>query len=262
MTDNRAVARKLSILSRERPVFRGGARVISNGLMPPPMHAILDEIDVTVLKRRVRFRVGDSAVAFLVSGRRLMKLEEASADLSMLNPLVGQELSHDEDEVMEAVVAALMTLAQHEAPVLVEVELPEDAGATMAIGIPVDRLAELLEVDLGETFDPMRLFVEQAEQNFSACLYFAHGVWIGTSDDEELLARLRTIAETQWDRFREAMNRIGRSSDVPRLIVLDGVLEGDLSVTAGWSQDEFAVLAHSADETAEIHRLWRRIFTL
>lgn len=262
MIDERAVARKLSILGSEKPVYRDGARVISNGILPPPLSAVLDEIDNTVLKRRLTFRVGDSHLSFVVAGRRLMTLLSATADLDMVRPLVGQALSHDDEETFETVAAAIVSLAEREEPVLVESAHAEDGGVHTNIGIPVDRLTEVMGIDLADAPQPMQLFIEACEPHYSACLFWAGDVWIGHSEDEDRLERLRQIADAQWDRFRDAYSRNGHSLDTSRLIILERALGEDGSVTAAWAQGEYAILAHDQDETAEIHRTWRRIFTL
>lgn len=261
MIDERAVAKKLTILAGEKPVFRNGGRVISNGILPPPLTAVLEEIDNTVLKRRLTFRAGDSFLSFVVAGRRLMNLVAASPDLSMAQPLVGTALSHDDEETFEAVAAAIVALTDDPRPVLVESAQSEEGGVHTNIGIPVDHMTELMGIDLADRPQPMQHFIEACEHVCSACLYWVGGVWIGQSDDDALLSRLRGIAEGQWDRFRDAYGKNGHSVETPRLIILDRALGEDGSVTATWAHGEFAIFAHEQSDAAEIHDSWRRIFT-
>lgn len=261
MIDERAVARKLAILGGEKPVFRDGGRVISNGILPPPLAAVLEEIDNTVLKRRLTFRAGDSLLSFVVAGRRLMTLAAASPDLSMAQPLVGTALSHDDEDVFEAVAAAIVALTEDARPVRVESAQSDEGGVHTNIGIPVDRMTDLMGVDLTDRPQPMQQFIEACEHFYSACLFWVGGVWIGQSEDDGLMARLRAIAEGQWDRFRDAYGKNGHSVETPRLIILDSALGGDGSVTAAWANGEFAIFAHAQGDAAEIHASWRRIFT-
>ena len=261
MSEERAVARKLAILGGEKPVFRDGGRVISNGVLPPPLTAVLEEIDNTVLKRRLTFRAGDSLLSFVVAGRRLMTLVAASPDLTMAQPLVGSALSHDDEETFETIAAAIVALTDDPRPILVESAHSEEGGVHTNIGIPVDRMTELMGIDLADPPQPMQHFIEACEHFYSACLFWVGGVWIGQSEDDALLARLRGLAEGQWDRFRDAYGKNGHSVETPRLIILDRALGGDGSVSAAWAHGEFAIFAHAQDDAAEIHATWRRIFT-
>ncbi|MGB3315134.1 MAG: hypothetical protein WBB85_12035 [Albidovulum sp.] len=261
MIDERAVAKKLAVLGGEKPIFRDGGRVISNGILPPPLTAVLDEIDNTVLKRRLTFRAGDSTLSFVVAGRRLMNLVSASPDLSMAQPLIGTALSHDDEDTFETVAAAIVALTEDERPILVESTHSEESGVHTNIGIPIDRMTELMGIDLADKTQPMQHFIDACEEYYSACLFWVGGIWIGQSEDEALLARLRVVADTQWDRFRDAYGKNGHSADTPRLIILDRALDEDGSVTAAWADGEYAIFAHDQSDAAEIHATWRRIFT-
>ena len=48
---------------------------------------------------------------------------------------------------------------------------------------------------------PVQMFIEACEPQYSACLFWSGGAWIGHADDQALLARLRPIAEAQRQRF-------------------------------------------------------------
>lgn len=261
MIDEGSIARKLTKLGSEKPIFRGGARVISNGILPPPLAAILDEIDTTILRRKLTFRVGDSALSFVVAGRRLLTLESATDDLAEANPPVGAALSHDDTAMFEAVAAALTLLVREDRSVLVESAPVADSGGRTDIGIPVDRLAELLEVDLSAPVNPMQIFVEACEEFYSACLYWSDGIWVGHAEDDDVLVELRKVADDQWGRFREAYGKSGQSTDAPRLIMLERALGEAGSVAGTWAQGEFALFVYDPHDLADIHAIWRKIFT-
>lgn len=261
MIDERAVARKLAILGGEKPVFRDGGRVISNGILPPPLNAVLEEIDNTVLKRRLTFRAGDSTLSFVVAGRRLMTLVAASPDLSMAEPLIGTALSHDDEDTFETVAAAIVALTDAERPILVQSAHSDAGGVHTNIGIPIDRMTELMGIDLADKVQPMQCFIDACEELYSACLFWVGGVWIGQSEDDGLMTRLRGVADSQWERFREAYGKNGHSVDTPRLIILDRALGDEASVTAAWANGEYVIFAHDQSDAAEIHDTWRRIFT-
>ncbi|GAB4385782.1 MAG: hypothetical protein Kow0045_12210 [Albidovulum sp.] len=262
MIDERLVARKLATLGTASFVFRDGGRVISNGLVPPPAAAILEEIDNTILKRRVTFRAGAERLTFVVAGRRLLALAAASEGLAGAAELVGEVLSHDDPGQMEAVGSLIALIAQDERPVLVEAVPTDEGGNRGNVGIPVERLAELMQIDLAEPVLPMQMFLEACEGLYTACLFRAGEAWIGHAEEAELLERLRDVAERQWERFREAYGRHVPAADTPRLVMLEGAAGGEDCLSAAWGYGEFALLVHGRDDLLDIHHHWRRIFTL
>lgn len=261
MIDEGTIARKLATLGSEKPVFRDGARVISNGILPSPINAILDEIDNTILRRKLTFRVGPSFMSFIVAGRRLLSLVATSDDLAEANPPVGAALSHEETEAFEAVGAALTLLVREDHPVLVESTPSEEGGARSDIGIPVDRLADLLEVVPSAPIKPMQIFVEACEGFYTACLFWSDGLWVGHAEDDDVLAELRKVADDQWERFRGAYGKSGQSLDAPRLFMLERALGEAGSVAGTWAQGEFALFVYEPGNLADIHAIWRKIFT-
>lgn len=258
MPDLGPITRKLSALASDRSQLRDGLRVLSNGVFPAPLPAILDEIDATVLRRELTFSAGESRVVLTVAGRRILGVVALSDDMAGWQSLVGQPLSQDDPPRLEQTGTLLATLASGERPVLLDVQHPTDAG--IAVGISADHLRDLLEQ--GEPPRPVQLFIESCEPWYAACLFRSGGVWIGHSDDQALLARLRRLAEAREGRFRATYDGADPSSATPRLLILEAALDGGLSVTATWTQEDFAIFAHVQADAAHIHRAWRRIFTL
>lgn len=259
MSDLGPITRKLAALASGRPVFRSGLRVLSNGVFPPPLPAILEEVDATVLRRQVTLHAGDSQMTLIVAGRRILCVTGLSDDLAEGQAAIGRPLSQDDPEGLEMTGALLAAFAEGARAVLVD-SVPVTSGGA-AVGISAAHLAELL--DLGETPRPVQLFIEACEPFYSACLFRSGGLWIGHSDDPALLERLRGTAETQADRLRPAYAaEDDQPGEVPHLIVLERAMEGNLSVSATWAQDDFAIFTHDDGDAAAIHDTWRRIFTL
>lgn len=258
MSDLGPLLRKFTALASERPVFRDGLRVLSNGVFPPPLPALLDEIEATVLKRELTLVAGESRLCLTVAGRRLLGLTAISDDLGEWRSLIGQSLSQDDPQNIEMVATLLAAFTADEQPILLATA--PATRAPVAVGISVARLWEVLEID--EPLRPVQLFIETCEPWYAACLFRSGGLWIGHSDDEALLARLRDLAEAQADRFRAACRGGDQPGDAPHLIILERVLDDSLSIAATWAQDDFAIFAHAEAEAATIHAAWRRIFTL
>lgn len=253
MPDLAPLLRKLTALASERPVFRDGLRVLSNGIFPPPLPAVLDEIEATVLKRELSLVAGESRLGLMVAGRRVLGITTLSDDLEEWRGLIGLSLSQDDPQNVEMVATLLAAFAADERSVLLGVA--PVTGSTVAVGISVARLWQ--ELDIDAPMRPIQLFIETCEPWYAACLFRSGGLWLGHSDDAALLARLRNLAESQADRFSA-----GPSGEAPCLLVLERVLDDSLSVTVARAQDDFALFAHAATDAAAIHAAWRRIFSL
>lgn len=263
MSDEQAVVRKLASLGADNAVFRDGARVISNGLMPPSLAAILDEIDNTVLKRTLTFRLGDSRLSLSVAGRRILTVLAASGDLADAQPLIGLALSPDEIDGRAALLRVLAQLATHQDSVLLETMRPDDSAGQTDIGIPVAVLAEELGFDLGApSANAMELFIDACGMIFVACLIWTKDGWAGQAQDEAILTQLRQIAERQWDAFCQTQSKLAPSPGKPQLITLEAALVGGGSLSLVFAQDQCGLFAHDQSDLTEIHDTWRRIFTL
>jgi hypothetical protein len=260
MTDIGSILRKLSVLGAERPVFREGLRVLSNGVYPPPLVALLVEVDATVLKRQLQFHAGDSRLGMIVAGRRVLQVTSGSADLAGVASLVGAALSPDDGGACETLAETLQALCGAERVLTVESSVPDATASAASVGISGDVLAEILMVDRATS--PVQMFIETCEAHYSACLFWSGGAWIGHADDQALLARLRPIAEAQRQRMQIAYRGADQSGEAPRLIILDKAMADEGSVSAAWANDEFAIFVHPPEDGAAIHAAWRRIFTL
>lgn len=262
MTHDDAIAGNLAALGARQTVFRDGRRVLSNGLFPPPLPALLQEIGTTVLQRQLTFRAGASALSFVVSERRLMALVSASSDLEEVQHLAGQGLSHDQPDVLEAVAAAMVRLAQAEEPLTVETAFAAPGGSPAGLGLPAAMLEEVMELDPGEQERPMEFFIEAAAGMYSACLLHAGGAWLGGGEDAAVLTALQKIADAQWDRFQASYAKHAALTETPRLISLGPVLDGGSCVSVVWADGECALFAHGEADLAGLHGIWQRVFTL
>ncbi|WP_424978562.1 hypothetical protein [Leisingera sp. S232] len=264
MTHDDAIAGNLAALGARQTVFRDGKRVISNGCFPPPLPAILQEIATTVLQRQLCFHAGDSHLALVVSERRLMSLVSASSDLAEAQPLIGTALSHDQPEVLEAVAAAMVRLAQMEQPVLVETGFAAAAADSGlgSLGLPLTMLEEIMDLDPAEQERPMAFFIDASAELYAACLLHSGGAWMGAAADQAVLTKLQQIAEVQWERFQASFAKHAGPLETPRLVSLGPVLEGGLCVSVVWAGGECALFAHSQDDLAALHGMWQRVFTL
>ncbi|MGB5871970.1 MAG: hypothetical protein WBH04_17405 [Albidovulum sp.] len=262
MTDEPAVSRKLAALGADKSIFRQGARVLSNGKSPTPLAALLDEVDNTVLKRDLTFRLADSLLSMTVAGRRVLTLVAASQDLSDAQALIALPLSHDEPEGFTALTAVLQQFTGQKDSLTVESAHSANTGSPTSIGIPVSRLAEALGLDLDAAPpSPLQMFLDACGMIFIATLTRSGEDWTCQAQDDALLPAMRHIAETQLEAFEAAAHDNSLPAlKRPRLITIEGALEGAGCLSATWANGECALMAHDQSDLAEIHAIWRGIF--
>ncbi|MGB3147871.1 MAG: hypothetical protein WBA91_08965 [Paracoccaceae bacterium] len=262
MSEDLEIARKLAALGGERAIFRDGLRLISNGLVPPPLVAILEEIDNTVLRRRLTFHIADRALSLIVAGRRAISFAPQPAEAG--DAVDAQPLSGEDTEGFEAFVALLQGFAAKGEALSVESEPLADPGAGRAeFGVSVTRLAEALQIDLdtGPT-PPMQQFLDSCGDKISAHLWRSGAEdWISGGGDAGQQALLRAVADTKWQEFRTNYARIGQQSGPTQLVLLQEAIAPGVTLSACWDGDATALFSHQAAELPAIHSLWRRIFT-
>jgi len=90
--DKDTLAKKLAALSADGETFENGLRVISDGTEPAILTAILSEVDMTVLPRKLTFAMDGSEITLVAGGRRLRGLVKASKDIKGVTGVLGNRL--------------------------------------------------------------------------------------------------------------------------------------------------------------------------
>ena len=261
MSKQRRLSHKLALLADQESVYRDGGRVISNGVYPPPLNAILDEVDTTILQRRLTFRAGESHLAVMASGRRLLRICAASNDLPDQSAILDQILSLDETDALATALSAIAALAQKETAVLVESARPDDDAMRTDIGISTRHMGEALEVDLTTSAaKALRLFLESSGGAVAGCLMWDGATWAGAEDGDEESAKLLSFATDRLGDLREAGGGEVAGAEPPQFMVFDGALGPRRAVAAAWVAGEMAVMAVDRARIGAVVQSWRRVF--
>lgn len=260
MSDQPRLTHKLALLADQESVYRDGWRVISNGVYPPPLNAILDEIDTTILQRRLTFRAETSHVTVMASGRRLFRICDASDDLPDQTDVLDQMLSLEETDALATALSAIAALAQKEAAITVESARPDDESMRTDIGISTRQMGDALEVDPDTAAaKALRLFLESGGAAVSRCLMWDGAGWAGAEAGDPESAQLLTFATGRFGDLRAAGGD-GAGAEAPQLMVFDGAAGPNRAIAAAWVAGEMAVLAVDRPKVGDLVNTWRRVF--
>ncbi len=258
MTDRTALATKLSALIADDAVFAdGGARVISQGGSPPPLVAILTEVDNTVLERTLVFGMGESQVSAVVSGRRLRGIVDIEGNVPGAIDIVGQVLSRDDTQLLKATSAMLNALGDAAGVVTVRSMPAQPLGSSGEAGIGANVLADLWGVDMDATpAPPMERFLASHADKMVGLIHITGGKVTETGGDSD---PLQTIWVDQIPEFRKRFKAMHPKHDGPMLVCLDHVISGELGAALALFEDEACVFSYDPDDLSAIIGSWASI---
>jgi len=259
VSDLSALAERLTALSASDDTFDAGARVISTNGSPQPMQAFLAVIDETVLERKLAFSAGDTIVNVIAAGRRLRGITAVEPALAAAEPVLGQSLSRQEPENLTIALDVLSSVLSQTDQLTVRSHPPEPFGTGGERGVTASDLATEWQSTAATTpatkaASPLDAFLDAAEVPFSAMLHVSAGQIVAEKGN---IAQLQSIWETQVDAFIKAQNKSTTQVNGPRLVALDGALDGGQAAALILSDDDLALLIYPADQIAALHAAWR-----
>jgi hypothetical protein len=257
MSDLNALAQKLTALAGKNDQFDAGARVISQGGVPSPIGAMLNEIDDTVLERNLEFVADDQTINLIVSGRRLRGFMAVTPEVSGAAQVLGKTLARDEPDVVQAASELLSQLCGSAMRMTVRSLPPQPFGTGGDRGISARGLAELWQIDMDEAPQPpMAKFLSANAPAMSAMMHVSDGTVISTSGDT---AALQSIWDNQIMPFREVHKQHQDPEGGPQLVCLEGALEDGAAAAMALAGDEIALIAYQPDQLGTMLASWRAI---
>jgi hypothetical protein len=258
MSDLNALAQRIDALAAHDDVFEDGARVIAQGGTPAPLMAFLSVIDETVLERRLDFVADKSTISVIAAGRRLRGFLGVSTTTDDAADLIGATLSRQEPAILDkafAVLSDVIAPAKH----LAVRSLPaEPFGTTGERGVSASGLADIWQIDMDEApLPPMSRFLRANEAAFTSVLHVSAGDILATEGD---VAGLQSIWDTQVDTFLRAQKSLPSHKDGPKLICLEGALEGDDAAALALAGDDVALMVYDPAKLGALHASWQSIF--
>jgi len=220
--DKKTLAKKLAALSTEGETFEGGFRVVSDGVEPPILAAILNEVDLTVLPRKLSFR--------------------------------GKPLTRDDSELLEGLHEIIAQFTATASKLTVESSEPDAMGGQTDAGLTAQVLADIWNVDLNiEPATPVMSFIRGCGEMTTAWVIMTNDSENKTGGDGTKLAALKAAISQQWAQFSNTVDDIASPSG---FICLNNALGEMGSVAIIKTADEAALLCYDDENMSDLHAQW------
>jgi hypothetical protein len=254
--DKQTLSQKLAALAAEDESFENGLRVVSDGVTPPVLTAILTEIDMTVLPRKLTFQIGGSEISLVAGGRRLCGLVKVSKDIKGVMGVLGKVVSRDEPEVIEGLFDIIGQFAASAGQMTVVSDDPVAMGGQSDEGLSAQSLADHWDVDLHpQPPTPMIAFARACGDLVSAWVVLNDDTDNKTGGDGATLAVLKAAIAEKWADFSGSVDQLAGESG---FICLNDALSDAGSVAILKGPSEAAILCYASQNMAQLHSLWSR----
>lgn len=254
MMDKQTLAQKLAALSSEGESFENGVRVVSDGSEPPILTAILNEIDMTVLPRKLTFKMNDSEISFVAGGRRLRGLVKASKDIKGVIGVLGKPMSREEPEILEGLHGIIAQFTSAAGQMTVVSDDPDVMGGQSDSGLTAQSLADMWDVELyAEPPTPMVSFARDCGDLITAWVIMTEESANKTGGDGAKLAVLKSAITEQWDEFS---NSVAQLTGDAGFICLNDALGEAGSVAIVKTSQEAMILCYTSENMTELHKKW------
>lgn len=252
--DKKTLAEKLAALSSDGETFENGLRVISDGSEPAILTAILNEVDMTVLPRKLTFRMNASEITLVAGGRRLRGLVKASKDIKGVMGVLGKSLSREDSALLDGLRAILDQFTAAAGQLTVESEEPDAMGGQTDAGITSVALAEIWDVPLNiAPISPIQLFIRDCGPLVTAWIVMSDIEDNVTGGDGTKLAALKTALNTQWADFSQSVDQFTGDQG---FVCLNNALGDAGSVAIVKGSGEAALLCYDHENMAVLHSAW------
>lgn len=287
MSDLTTLSEKLRQLAgAEDDLFADGMRLILANGERPPLAAILDAIDDTVLERRLHLEIDGKSIDLIAAGRRLRGIaaaDEASGDDMAV---IGQSLSREDPEMLSSVGQMLARRCTGARRIALRSLPAEPFGDGGERGVGARRLFELWEAEIAaaepgaadsasdtapaddasdgasDATDGSLIvqFLAKCAPASQASLYFVDDeIVTETGAKAAASAALQEIADTQLGAFREAHQRFTAPDAGPLMTCLTGVLADDTAVILVSDAEELALLVSDPGDLGALMDSWRAL---
>lgn len=252
--DKTLLAQKLAALSSSDDTFANGLRVISDGVTPPILSAMLSEVDMTVLPRKLTFKMAGSEITLVAGGRRLRGLVKASKDIKGVIGVLGKPLSRDDTALLEGLRGILDQFTATASQLTVESDEPDAMGGQTDAGITATALAEVWEVALNTAPETaLQQFLRDCGEMADAWVVMAEDAATTYHGDGTKLDALKNAVSQKWATFSSSVDQLTGDSG---MIALNNAL-GDLgSIAIVKSAREAAILCYPSAKMDKIHETW------
>ena len=251
-----ALTEKLSALAAEDAVFVSGARVIAQDGGPVALAAILREIDVTVLERTLVFSIGEVSASLIVAGRRLRGLLSVAGHT---DPAIGQPLSREEPETLQAAGTLMAALCDKASRVTVRAEPMQPFGKGGDAGISAKGRAELWSIDLNaKPLPPVARFLTANATTLGGHILVSGTEVVESKGETEAL---QLIWDEQVMPLRKAQKAIVSKQAGAQMMCFDGPIGTGTAVAVATAGDDACICAFPSDQIPKLTASWQSIIS-
>jgi len=251
--DNNTLAQKLAALSAEGETFENGVRVISDGTEPPILTAILSEVDMTVLPRKLTFKMEGSEITLVAGGRRLRGLVKASKEIKGVTGVLGKTLTQDEPEIIEGLRGILDQFTSTASQLSVESAEPDAMGGNEG-GVTAESLAAMWSVAIAvQPETGMMQFIRDCESLATAWIVLADDAPTAHGGDGSKLEALKSALDKQWATFSTSVDQLTGEFG---FVCLNNALRDSGSVAIAKTAAEAALICYDPENMVKMHAAW------
>lgn len=252
--DKNTLAQKLAALSSEGETFENGLRVISDGAEPGVLTAILAEVDMTVLPRKLTFKMQGSEITLVAGGRRLRGLVKASKDIKGVVGVLGKSLSPEDPDVIDGLRGILDQFAAKPGQLTVESDEPDAMGGQTDAGVTAESLAATWDVPLSVgPLSEMQQFIRDCGPLVTAWIVLSDTDDSTNGGDGTRLAALKKAIDQQWQDFSRSVDQLTGDRG---FICLNNALGSAGSVAIAKHVKEAALICYDAENMTKLHVHW------
>lgn len=252
--DKQTLAQKLAALSSDGETFADGMRVISDGIEPPILTAILNEVDMTVLPRKLTFRMGPSEITLVAAGRRLRGLVRASKDIKGVIGVLGKPLTPEDTELLDGLHSIIDQFTTAAGQMTVESNEPDAMGGQSDAGMSSQALAGIWEVSMmTESQTEMVRFIRSCGSSVTAWIVMTAKSDNKTGGDGAKLAALKAALSDKWADFSKSVSDL---TDNSGFICLNNALKDHGSVAIVKTPKEAALMCYDDENMTQLHAAW------
>ncbi len=247
------LAAKLARLAGKEEILPGGARRLAERGDGRALVALLDEVDDTILEAALSFESAGERLTLMVSGRRILSIEEASKGLRVDPALIGVPLAPEDEEIVAAVQDVLNRFTAPADQLIAAVGQGIRRGSETDLGLSPAQFDQPEDLPTQNTV----LGRVAVASSPTARVLLKDGEIIHSEGPDHVREALEAVLEKQLLDFDEARFAASDGHIDPSLTCICGVMPDDLAVAMAVVATEIALFALPIEDLPRLHSLWR-----
>lgn len=264
MSDIRRLKEKLAKISAGADLDDQGGRILEPSNEGGFLGAFLNEIDETVLARKLTFKnEAGSTLGFDVANRRLLRLSDRSgpADVALCDTLMAKSFSHDSGHLIDALFSFLEKFFENSNSLIVRSDKPERSSDPSEIGCSSATLAQAWSLNLyngpesivNKSFEE---FASSCEEDAIAWVRYDEEKTYQTSGPEDDQTRLIELSKSDTSGLEDLLKNSLPLGGSTRCAIVESSGEVSQSILFIIGDQMKALMLFPSDNLPDIHSRW------